>query len=99
MQTISAANNHRYPAQRLVCNNIPSNLMNIGLCTISTLLWKYKYLRPPMGLKCSPDIAQSIMESVLANINDADVYIDNVGVFSPNWDYHIKLLSTILRHL
>ncbi|KAL7478583.1 LOW QUALITY PROTEIN: hypothetical protein ACHAW6_004342 [Cyclotella cf. meneghiniana] len=49
------------------------------LCTIITAFRKYKYLRLLMGLKCSPDIAQSIMESVLAGIDDVDVYIDDVG--------------------
>jgi hypothetical protein len=34
---------------------------------------KYKYLRLPMGLKCSPDIAQAAMENVLYGIKDADV--------------------------
>jgi hypothetical protein len=34
---------------------------------------KYKYTQLPMGLKCSPDIAQSKMESVLSGIDDADV--------------------------
>ncbi|KAL7476451.1 hypothetical protein ACHAW6_002313 [Cyclotella cf. meneghiniana] len=58
----------------------------------------YKYLRLPMGLKCSPDIAVSIMESVLAGINDADVYIDDVA-FSHIWDDHVKLLGVILCHL
>ena len=52
-----------------------------------------------MGLKCSPDIAQSIIKSVLCSINDADVYIDNVGAFSNDWDHHLQLLATILHHL
>jgi hypothetical protein len=50
---------------------------------------KYKYLRLPMGLKCSPDIAQAIMENLLSDITDADVYIDDVGAFSNHWNHHI----------
>ena len=69
------------------------------LCTIITPFGKYKYLRLPMGLKCSPDIAQSIMENIMGDIEDAEVYIDDVGAFSKNWEHHIKLLSTILRRL
>jgi hypothetical protein len=47
----------------------------------------------------SPDVAQAIMENVLSGIEDADVYIDDVGVFSKDWTHHINLLSTILCQL
>jgi hypothetical protein len=35
-----------------------------------------------MGLKCSPDIAQSVMENALSGIDEADVYIYDVGAMS-----------------
>jgi hypothetical protein len=67
------------------------------LCTIITSFGKYKYLRLPMGLKCSPDIAQAAMDSVLSGIEDAKIYIDDVGAFSSDWDHHVNLLATILH--
>eukprot|EP00957_Ditylum_brightwellii_P037811 2859928-Ditylum_brightwellii.AAC.1 len=52
-----------------------------------------------MGLKCSPDFAQAVLESVLHSIEDADIHIDNVGAFSDNWENHIKLIDEILCRL
>jgi hypothetical protein len=69
------------------------------LCTIITPFGKYKYLRLLMGLKCSPDIAQAAMENVLSDIKDADVYIDDGGAFSSDWDHHVNLLASILCQL
>jgi hypothetical protein len=43
------------------------------LCTIITPFGKYKYLRLPTGLNCSPDIAQAAMENELSDIEDANV--------------------------
>ncbi|KAL7488032.1 hypothetical protein ACHAW6_013636 [Cyclotella cf. meneghiniana] len=63
--------------------------------TIITQFRKNKFLRLlmglPTGLKCSPDVAQSIMESVLDKIHDAIA-------FSHDWGHYIKLLGTIYLH-
>ncbi len=69
------------------------------LCTIVTPFGKYKYLRLPMGLKCSLDIAQAAMENVLSDIEDANAYTYDVGAFSDDWDHHVNLIATILLRL
>jgi hypothetical protein len=60
---------------------------------------KYCYKVLPMGLKCSPDFVQEIMENIFRDINDVEVYIKNIGAFSPDWEHHLKLLCTILTKL
>ncbi len=38
-----------------------------------------------MELKCSPDIAEAAMENVLSNIEDANIYIGDVGALYRDW--------------
>jgi hypothetical protein len=72
---------------------------SLDLCTIVTPLGKFKYNRLPMGLKCSPDFTQEVMENIFHDVEDADVYIDDIGTFSNSWDSHISVLDTILSRL
>jgi hypothetical protein len=54
------------------------------LTTIITPFGKYHYNILSMGLKCSADFVQETVENIFCNINDAEVYIHDIGAFSPN---------------
>ena len=51
------------------------------LCTRCTPFGMYKYARFPMGLKCTPNFAQTAMENMLHGIDNADVYMDDADAF------------------
>jgi hypothetical protein len=70
------------------------------LCTIATPFGKFKYNRLPMGLiKCSPDFAQEVMENIFHDVNNAEVYMDDIGAFSNSCEEHMTLISKILTLL
>jgi Reverse transcriptase (RNA-dependent DNA polymerase)/RNase H-like domain found in reverse transcriptase len=70
------------------------------LCTISTTPFgNYEYQRLPMGCSQSPDIAQEIMGSLLSNLEDIEVYINDIGVFSNDWPQHLRILDVVLTRL
>ena len=78
--------------------NIELDEASKELCTIVTPYGKYQYCRMAMGLKLAPDIAQSIIEEIMTGL-DVDVYIDDIGIFSNDFDEHIKLISQVCQRL
>ena len=68
-----------------------------NLCVISTPFGNYKYNRAPMGLRNSPAFAQARMEEILRDIDETDVYIDDVGVFTTSWERHVQVLKVVLE--
>ena len=69
------------------------------LCTIVTPFGTYSYNRVPMGLKTAPGFAQARMEDVLRGIDDIEIYIDDIGVFTDSWDKHLVILTQVLSKL
>ena len=69
------------------------------LCTIVTPFGKFCYNRLAMGLTRSPDIRQELMENIFRDIENSDVFIDDIDAFSNSWEAHLKLLEQILTRL
>lgn len=57
------------------------NEESCSLCTITTSFGLYCYKRLPMGIHQSPNIAQQHMESTLQDLQDVEIYLNNVAIF------------------
>jgi hypothetical protein len=52
-----------------------------------------------MGVEQSPDFAQESMEDTLHDIEECDVYIDDIKAFNSTWEQHLATLEPVLNHL
>ena len=68
-------------------------------CVVITPFGKYRYLRLPMGLCLSPDVAQEAMMNLLGDVQDLEVYMDDIGVFSNTFSEHLSTLGTVFERL
>ncbi len=61
---------------------------------------KFKYTRMPFGLKNAPAVFQQAVEKVLRKHGKISVnYIDDILIFSDDWESHIKALELVLTAL
>jgi hypothetical protein len=70
------------------------------LCTIVTPFGKYQYLRPPMGISCSPYIVQEKMSDLMQHLNFVRTYLDDLLVIlCSTIEDHLEKLECVLQIL
>ncbi len=66
----------------------------------NTTLGKYKYLRLLLGLCNSPDIFQEKMSELMAGLEFARVYLDDLlTITNGDFEYHLDYLEQVLTRL
>jgi hypothetical protein len=71
------------------------------LCTIVLPWGKYEYTRLPMGLCISPDVFQEKMSELMAGLEFARAYLDDLLIISTEtgFDKHLEKLDAVLSRL
>ena len=77
---------------------LDTNAQNI--CTIVTPWGKYAYQRLPMGISCAPDIFQSKMSDLMAEIEYVRTYLDDLLILtSRDLEDHLLKVGVVLEKL
>jgi hypothetical protein len=63
------------------------------LCVVIMPFGKFRYERVLMGVKQSPNFAQEVMEDIIWDMTDVEVYIDDIGIFTQSWEHHQTIVS------
>ena len=66
---------------------------------VVTPFGKFRFKVMPFGLRNAPATFQRLMDCILGELNEfTNVYIDDISVFSANWDDHLtRLVLTCLK--
>ena len=68
--------------------------------TFLTPFGKFRFKVLPFGLRNAPATFQRLMDCILGELNEfTNVYIDDISVFSANWEDHLKHLDLVLTCL
>ena len=59
----------------------------------------YQCKKMPFGMKNAPATFQRMMSQVIAGLENCVVYIDDILVYSDNWEDHLKHLSALFEKL
>ena len=67
------------------------------LTTFNTPIGRYKWLRLPFGLSCSPEIYQRIMDEMLENIEGAFAIQDEILIAGRDTTHHDAILCQVIE--
>ena len=59
----------------------------------------YEYTVMPFGMKNTPATFQHMINQVIAGLKGCQAYIDNVIVYSEDWEQHVKQLHAFMSYL
>ena len=63
-----------------------------------SLFGKWKFKRCPFGLAQAPAYFQRLVNEVLSGLTFAFGYLDDILVFSPDMETHLKHLRSLLKN-
>lgn len=63
-----------------------------NICVIVTPFGKFRYKRLPMRVSQAPDLCQEIMESILRDIPEVEVFLDDIGIFTDDYVTHMRVI-------
>jgi hypothetical protein len=70
------------------------------MCTVITPFGKYKYLRLPMGISCSPYIFQEKMSDLMQHLNVVRTYLDDLLlILCSTFEGRLEKLECVLKIL
>ncbi|XP_060085903.1 uncharacterized protein K02A2.6-like [Ylistrum balloti] len=67
------------------------------LTTFNTPIGRFRWLRLPFGLKCSPEIFQRIMDEMLEGIEGAIAVMDDILVAGTDIQHHDRILREVVE--
>jgi hypothetical protein len=78
---------------------IPMNESDVEKTAFTTDEGHYEFVVLPFGLTNAPATFQRYMNNVLAGIKGAKCYIDDILIFTSNWQEHLRILRMVLDAL
>ena len=102
-EILSHRKGHKFLSQldlSMQCCTFKLDKESKDLCTVATLWGLLCYTCLPMGVSPAPNIAQEIMECMLASLmEEIEVCLDDIVAFSDDWESHLVLFEKLLTSL